>query len=53
MGYTETYLAVLRAEKETLLKDYYKPQEEGTGHFNTAATVLDIRIKQLESELVN
>ena len=53
MGYTEMYLAVLRAEREKLLKEYYKPDEEGTGHFNTAASVLQFRIEQMEKELTN
>ena len=46
----ETYLEVLRTERDKILKDYYKPQEEGTGHFNTAASVLKMRIEQLEKE---
>ena len=50
-GYLETYLAVLRAEQKTLLENYYKPNEEGTGHFNTAAMVLGLRIAELEKEL--
>jgi len=50
-GYLETYLAVLRAEQKTLLENYYKPNEEGTGHFNTAAMVLGLRIAELEMEL--
>jgi hypothetical protein len=50
-GYLETYLAVLRAEQKTLLENYYKPNEEGTGHFNTAAFVLGLRIAELEMEL--
>lgn len=52
-GYTEMYLAVLRAEREKLLTEFYKPKEEGTGHFNTAASVLDMRIKQIEKEVHN
>jgi hypothetical protein len=53
MGYNETYIAVLRAEREKLLKDYYNPDTEGTGAFNTAASVLEIRIKELEQENQN
>lgn len=47
-----THISFLRAERDTLLKEYYNPDQEGTGHFNTAAMVLDIRIKELESELI-
>jgi hypothetical protein len=43
----EQYIAVLQSERETLLKDYYKPQSEGTGHYNTAASVLEFRITEL------
>lgn len=44
----EEYLAVLETEKETLLRDYYKPKEEGTGHFNTTASVLQQRIDEIK-----
>jgi hypothetical protein len=47
----EEYIAVLETEMETLLRYYYKPQEEGTGHFNTAASVLQIRIDELKAQL--
>ncbi len=47
----EFYINVLRREYDTLLKEYYKPNEEGTGHFNTAASVLAWRIKSLEEEI--
>jgi hypothetical protein len=47
----EQYLAVLETEKETLLRYYYKPQSEGTGHFNTAATVLQNRIDEIKKEM--
>jgi hypothetical protein len=43
----QEYIAVLQAERETLLRDYYKPQSEGTGHYNTAASVLEFRITEL------
>ena len=43
----EEYIAVLQTEIETLLRYYYKPDEEGTGHFNTAASVLNKRIEEL------
>ena len=46
----ETYLKVLKEEKIKLLTEFYKPKEEGTGHFNTAASVLQYRIEQLEKE---
>jgi hypothetical protein len=52
-SYNELYLAVLRAERLNLLENYYKPQQEGTGHFNTAASVLEMRIKQIEKEMEN
>jgi hypothetical protein len=44
------YLAVLRKEI-SVLQTKYKPHEEGTGHFNTAISVLESRIKEIESEL--
>ena len=49
----EEYVAVLETEKETLLRYYFKPQEEGTGHFNTAASVLQHRIDELKKEMQN
>jgi hypothetical protein len=42
------YIAVLQNEVETLKRYYYKPKEEGTGHFNTAISVLEQRIKELD-----
>ncbi len=47
----QEYIAVLQAERETLLRDYYKPQSEGTGHYNTAASVLEFRITELSRGL--
>jgi hypothetical protein len=47
----EQYLAVLEMEKGKLLHFYYKPKEEGTGHFNTAASVLQMRIDELKAQL--
>ena len=47
----EEYIAVLETEMETLLRYYYKPQEEGTGHFNTVSSVLQMRIKELKAQL--
>ena len=45
----EQYIAVLETEVETLSRYYYKPQEEGTGHFNTAIGVLQHRIEELKN----
>ena len=47
----EAYISVLKQERETLLNEYYRPKEEGTGHYNTAASVLEWRIKALEEEI--
>ena len=47
----EQYLTVLENEKETLLRDYYKPKEEGTGHFNTTASVLQHRIDEIKKKM--
>jgi hypothetical protein len=47
----EEYISVLETELETLLRYYYKPKEEGTGHFNTAASVLQMRIDELKAQL--
>ena len=46
----EEYIAVLETEVETLKRYYYKPMEEGTGHFNTALGVLQHRIEELKNE---
>ena len=46
----EVYLTVLRKEI-SVLQTKYKPHEEGTGHFNTAISVLESRIKEIESEI--
>jgi hypothetical protein len=46
----EVYLSVLKKEI-SVLQTKYKPHEEGTGHFNTAISVLESRIKEIESEL--
>ena len=46
----EQYIAVLEMERGLLLRDYFKPQTEGTGHFNTAAGVLKHRIEELKNE---
>jgi hypothetical protein len=34
---------------ETLSRYYYKPSEGGTGHFNTAISVLQHRIEELKN----
>jgi len=47
----EKYIAVLEMERGLLLRDYFKPQTEGTGHFNTAAGVLEHRINELKAQL--
>jgi hypothetical protein len=41
------YIAVLRQEREHLLS-LHDPYQEGTGHFNTAASVLLERIKEIQ-----
>ena len=46
----EVYLSVLKKEI-SVLQTKYKPHEEGTGHFNTAISVLQERIKEIEDEL--
>ena len=46
----EQYIAVLETEVETLSRYYYKPEEEGTGHFNTAMSVLKHRIEELKTD---
>jgi hypothetical protein len=43
------YIQVLRKEI-SVLQTKYKPHEEGTGHFNTAISVLESRIKEIESD---
>ena len=45
----EEYIAVLETEVETLKRYYYKPMEEGTGHFNTTISVLEQRINELNT----
>jgi hypothetical protein len=47
----EEYIAVLETEKEVLLRYYYDKNAEGTGHFNTAASVLQQRIDELKAQL--
>jgi len=45
----EEYIAVLETEVETLRRYYYNPSTEGTGHCNTAISVLEDRIKELQN----
>jgi hypothetical protein len=47
----QEYIYVLQSEVEILERDYYKPQSEGTGHFNTAIGVLKLRIEELSKGL--
>ena len=44
------YIAVLKTEI-SVLKTRYNPEIEGTGHFNTAISVLENRVKELEQDL--
>jgi len=46
----EQYISVLESEIETLKQKYYKPKEEGTGHYNTAISVLQFRIEELRKQ---
>ena len=45
----EEYIAVLETEVETLRRYYFKPETEGTGHFNTAISVLEKRIEEIRN----
>jgi hypothetical protein len=46
----EDYIQVL--EKEiSVLKGRYNPDMEGTGHYNTAISVLEGRVKEIKAEL--
>jgi hypothetical protein len=45
----EDYINVLENEIKVLLDEYYNPKEEGTGHFNTAASVLTQRLAELKN----
>lgn len=47
----ERIIEVLEREREILLNDFYKPQTEDTGHFNTAASVLEMRINSYKAKL--
>jgi len=46
--YDELYVSVLRKERLHLLS-LFDHTQEGTGHFNTAAGVLEQRIKEIEN----
>ena len=48
----ETYIQILENEVDVLREQYYKPNEEGTGHYNTAISVLEHRIDELKREKV-
>ena len=48
----ENYISVLESEIETIRKDYYDSQPEGTGHFKTAVSVLEFRIEELKNKLM-
>jgi hypothetical protein len=45
---TKEYIDMLKQERQVLL-DRYDPYSEGTGHFNTAVSVLTARIQELET----
>ena len=44
------YITVLRTEI-SVLKTRFNPDLEGTGHFNTAISVLEGRVKEIEKDL--
>ena len=47
----EEYIAVLQNEVEILRRYYYNPNTSGTGHFNTAISVLEQRIDEVRKGL--
>ncbi len=47
----EEYIAVLQNEVEILRRFYYNPNTSGTGHFNTAISVLEQRIGEVQKGL--
>lgn len=47
----EEYIKVLKKEV-SVLQTRFNPNEEGTGHFNTAISVLENRIAELELDLI-
>ncbi len=48
-NFTNMYLAILNNEIAVLKQEYFKPQEEGTGHFNTAISVLQQRVDEIKN----
>jgi len=44
-------IEVLENERNVLLTEFYRPETEGTGHFNTAASVLEMRINEYKKVL--
>lgn len=46
----EQYVAVLKKEVQ-VLESRFNPNEEGTGHYNTAISVLQNRIEEIQNEL--
>ena len=46
----EEYIAVLQNEVEILRRYYYNPNTSGTGHFNTAISVIESRIQELQTQ---
>lgn len=49
----DTYIQILENEVDVLRAHYYKPNEEGTGHYNTAISVLEHRINELKKEKIH
>lgn len=47
----EKIIAVLERERDILLNEFYKPETEGTGHYHTAANVLEMRINSYKQKL--
>jgi len=48
---SKEYIDMLKQERQVLL-DRYDPYSEGTGHFNTAVSVLTARIEELEKPAI-
>jgi hypothetical protein len=46
----DEYIKVLQKEV-SILKTRFNPNEEGTGHYNTAISVLQNRIEEIQNEL--
>lgn len=49
----EQYIAVLENEVSILEKNYFNQYIGGTGHFNTAISVLKFRIEELKKEFLS